>query len=125
LKETYRSIDDYTARRLQIWLRRRSGKRGTGYRQNSDLHLYEKPLSLINLQLPHLALNLVQVAEEHERRDHAARNRAATRCRRWTWCGETSCFGVGAPNGLWASGGLPLCLGSVFALPHDSRGCST
>jgi RNA-directed DNA polymerase len=48
VKEIYRSIDDYTARRLRIWLRRRSGKRGTGYRQYSDQYLYEK-LGLIRL----------------------------------------------------------------------------
>ena len=44
----YRHIDDYTARRLRIWLRRRSGKRGTGYRQYPDQYLYEK-LGLIRL----------------------------------------------------------------------------
>lgn len=48
VKTIYRSIDDYTARRLRIWLRRRSGKRGTGYRQYSDQYLYEK-LGLICL----------------------------------------------------------------------------
>jgi group II intron reverse transcriptase/maturase len=44
----YRDIDSYTARRLRVWLRRRSGKRGTGYRQYSDQYLYEK-LGLIRL----------------------------------------------------------------------------
>lgn len=44
----YRDIDSYTARRLRVWLRRRSGKRGTGYRQYSDQYLYEK-LRLIRL----------------------------------------------------------------------------
>jgi len=44
----YRDIDSYTARRLRVWLRRRSGKRGTGYRQYSDHYLYEK-LGLIRL----------------------------------------------------------------------------
>jgi RNA-directed DNA polymerase len=48
VKEIYRSIDDYTARRLRIWLRRRSGMRGTGYRQYPDQYLYEK-LGLIRL----------------------------------------------------------------------------
>jgi RNA-directed DNA polymerase len=48
VKQIYRSIDDYAARRLRIWLRRRSGKRGTGYRQYSDQYLYEK-LGLIRL----------------------------------------------------------------------------
>lgn len=49
VNEIYRSIDDYTARRLRIWLRRRSGKQGTGYRQYSDQYLYEK-LGLIRLR---------------------------------------------------------------------------
>ena len=44
----YRLIDDYTARRLRIWLMRRRGKRGTGYRQYSDQFLYET-LGLIRL----------------------------------------------------------------------------
>lgn len=48
VKQIYRSIDDYAARRMRIWLRRRSGKRGTGYRQYSDQYLYEK-LRLIRL----------------------------------------------------------------------------
>jgi group II intron reverse transcriptase/maturase len=46
--EIYRAIDNYTARRLRIWLRKRSGKRGTGYRQYSDQYLYLK-LGLIRL----------------------------------------------------------------------------
>lgn len=44
----YRRLDSYTARRLRIWLRRRSGRRGTGYRQYSDQYLYET-LGLIRL----------------------------------------------------------------------------
>lgn len=44
----YRLIDDYTARRLRIWLMRRRGKRGTGYRQYTDQFLYET-LGLIRL----------------------------------------------------------------------------
>jgi RNA-directed DNA polymerase len=48
VKQIYRTLDDYVARRLRIWLRRRSGKRGTGYRQYSDQYLYEK-LGLIRL----------------------------------------------------------------------------
>jgi hypothetical protein len=43
-----RDIDTCTARPLRVWLRRRSGKRGTGYRQYSDQSLYEK-LGLIRL----------------------------------------------------------------------------
>lgn len=45
----YRALDGYTARRLRIWLRRRSGRRGTGYRQYSDQYLYET-LGLIRLR---------------------------------------------------------------------------
>ena len=37
----YRVIRKYTERRLRRWLMRRQGKRGTGYRQYSDEHLYE------------------------------------------------------------------------------------
>jgi RNA-directed DNA polymerase len=45
---TYRDIDNYAARRVRVWLRRRSGKRGTGYRQYSDQFLYQD-LGLIRL----------------------------------------------------------------------------
>ena len=45
---TYRLIDKYVARRLRIWLVRRQGRRGTGYRQYSDQFLYET-LGLIRL----------------------------------------------------------------------------
>jgi group II intron reverse transcriptase/maturase len=38
---TYRVIQGYTRRRLQRWLIRRQGKRGTGYRQYPDEYLYE------------------------------------------------------------------------------------
>lgn len=48
VKRAYRLIDTYTARRLRIWLMRRRGKRGTGYRQYSDQYLYEQ-LGLIRL----------------------------------------------------------------------------
>ena len=44
----YRQIDNYVARRLRIWLMRKRGKRGTGYRQYSDQYLYET-LGLIRL----------------------------------------------------------------------------
>lgn len=46
----YRFIQDYTERRLRIWLRRRSGKNGTGYRQYPNEYLYEK-LGLYRLPL--------------------------------------------------------------------------
>lgn len=45
---TYRLIDKYVARRLRIWMMRRQGRRGTGYRQYSDQFLYET-LGLIRL----------------------------------------------------------------------------
>ncbi|KAG0274665.1 hypothetical protein BGZ97_010477 [Linnemannia gamsii] len=45
---TYRLIDAYVARRLRIWLMRKRGKRGTGYRQYSNQYLHEQ-LGLIRL----------------------------------------------------------------------------
>ena len=51
----YRLIDDYTKRRLRIWLMRKHGKKGTGYRQYSNQFLHET-LGLIRL-LP-LGVNL-------------------------------------------------------------------
>jgi RNA-directed DNA polymerase len=39
--QIYRGIQEYTERRLRIWLMRRRGKRGTGYRQYPDEYLYE------------------------------------------------------------------------------------
>lgn len=45
----YKFIDEYTARRLRIWLRRKAGKGGTGYRQYPDQYLYET-LGLIRLR---------------------------------------------------------------------------
>ena len=44
----HRSHRNYVARRLRIWLMRKRGKRGTGYRQYSDQFLYET-LGLIRL----------------------------------------------------------------------------
>ena len=44
----YRTLDRYVDRRLRIWLMRKRGKRGTGYRQYSDQYLYET-LGLIRL----------------------------------------------------------------------------
>ena len=46
--KVYRHIDNYVARRLRIWLMRKRGRRGTGYRQYSDQYLYET-LGLIRL----------------------------------------------------------------------------
>ena len=40
--ETYEVVRRYTERRIRRWLMRRSKQRGTGYRQYSDKHLYEK-----------------------------------------------------------------------------------
>jgi RNA-directed DNA polymerase len=37
----YRDIQNYTARRLRIWLMRKRGKKGTGYRQYPDEYLYQ------------------------------------------------------------------------------------
>jgi RNA-directed DNA polymerase len=48
VKRIYRTIDNYVARRLRIWLMRKHGKKGTGYRQYSDQFLYET-LGLIRL----------------------------------------------------------------------------
>ena len=48
VKRIYRLIDDYVARRLRIWLMRKRGQKGTGYRQYSDQFLYER-LGLIRL----------------------------------------------------------------------------
>ena len=44
-------VDNYVARRLRIWLMRKRGKRGTGYRQYPDQFLYET-LGLIRLLPP-------------------------------------------------------------------------
>ena len=44
----YRDLQGYTDRRLRIWLMRRSGKGGTGYRQYPDEYLYQT-LGLIRL----------------------------------------------------------------------------
>ena len=45
----YRSIQVYTERRLRIWLMRKQGRKGTGYRQYPDQFLYEH-LGLIRLR---------------------------------------------------------------------------
>ncbi|SDW92998.1 group II intron reverse transcriptase/maturase [Nitrosomonas communis] len=41
VSKIYRNIRDYTERRLRIWLMRKHGKRGTGYRQYPDEYLYD------------------------------------------------------------------------------------
>jgi hypothetical protein len=46
--KVYRTLDRYVDRRLRIWLMRKHGKRGTGYRQYPDQYLYET-LGLIRL----------------------------------------------------------------------------
>ncbi|HBE3956951.1 TPA: hypothetical protein KL660_004207 [Escherichia coli] len=48
VSQIYRDIDNYTARRGRIWLRRRKGQWGTGYRQYSDQYVYTL-LGLIHL----------------------------------------------------------------------------
>jgi RNA-directed DNA polymerase len=51
VKRIYRLIDNYAARRLRIWLMRKRGQKGTGYRQYSDQFLYES-LGLMRLLPP-------------------------------------------------------------------------
>ncbi len=50
VRKIYQDIQGYTERRLRIWLMRRRGKRGTGYRQYPDEYLYET-LGLYRLPL--------------------------------------------------------------------------
>lgn len=50
VSKIYRTIQDYTERRLRIWLMRKHGKRGTGYRQYPDEYLYDS-LGLYRLPL--------------------------------------------------------------------------
>lgn len=50
VRKIYRSLQDYTERRLRIWLRRKCGKKGTGYRQYPNEYLYET-LGLYRLPL--------------------------------------------------------------------------
>jgi RNA-directed DNA polymerase len=52
----YQDIQNYTERRLRIWLVRRQGKRGTGYRQYSNEYLYE---TLGLYRLPHSRADLL------------------------------------------------------------------
>jgi len=51
VQHCYRDIDNYTARRLRIWMQRRKGRRGTGYRQYPDSYLYDT-LGLVRLLGP-------------------------------------------------------------------------
>ena len=46
--QVYRQVDRYVERRLRIWLMRKHGERGTGYRQYSDQYLHQT-LGLIRL----------------------------------------------------------------------------
>lgn len=50
VSKIYRSLQAYTARRLRIWLMRKRGKKGTGYRQYPNEYLYET-LGLYRLPL--------------------------------------------------------------------------
>jgi group II intron reverse transcriptase/maturase len=50
VRKLYRSLQGYTERRLRIWLMRKRGKKGTGYRQYPDEYLYET-LGLYRLPL--------------------------------------------------------------------------
>lgn len=47
----YRTVRRYTERRLRRWLIKKHGRRGTGYRQYPDAHLYEM-LGLYQLSVP-------------------------------------------------------------------------
>lgn len=47
--QIYRAVRGYTERRLRIWLMRKQGRKGTGYRQYPDQFLYEH-LGLIRLR---------------------------------------------------------------------------
>jgi len=49
--DIYRKVQDYTERRLRIWLMRKSGRKGTGYRQYTEQFLYDL-LGLIRLVPP-------------------------------------------------------------------------
>jgi group II intron reverse transcriptase/maturase len=60
VSRSYRLINDYTARRLRIWLMRKRGKRGTGYRQYSDQFLYDT-WGLIRLVPPRANLSNAKV----------------------------------------------------------------
>ena len=51
VRTCYRDIDNYAARRLRIWMQRRKGRRGTGYRQYPDSYLYDT-LGLVRLLEP-------------------------------------------------------------------------
>lgn len=55
VSSSYRLVQDYTRRRLRIWLMRKQGRKGTGYRQYSDQCLHEK-WGLIRLTPPRMNL---------------------------------------------------------------------
>ncbi|MBL8299619.1 MAG: group II intron reverse transcriptase/maturase [Rhodanobacteraceae bacterium] len=58
--KVYRHVQDYANRRLRLWLMRKRGRKGTGYRQYSDQFLYET-LGLIRLVPPRLNLSNAKV----------------------------------------------------------------
>ncbi len=54
--KVYRALQDYTNRRLRLWLMRKQGRQGTGYRQYPDQFLYET-LGLMRLVSRHESLS--------------------------------------------------------------------
>lgn len=58
--KAYRLVQDYTNRRLRLWLMRKQGRGGTGYRQYPDRFLYET-LGLIRLTPPRMNLSNAKV----------------------------------------------------------------
>ena len=58
--DSYRLVQDYTRRRLRIWLMRKQGRKGTGYRQYSDQCLYDT-WGLIRLTPPRMNLSNAKV----------------------------------------------------------------
>jgi len=57
---SYRLVQDYTRRRLRIWLMRKQGRKGTGYRQYSDQYLHDT-WGLIRLTPPRMNLSNAKV----------------------------------------------------------------
>jgi len=60
VSSSYRLVQDYTRRRLRIWLMRKQGRKGTGYRQYSDQCLHEQ-WGLIRLTPPRMNLSNAKV----------------------------------------------------------------
>jgi RNA-directed DNA polymerase len=90
--KAYRIIQQYTERRLRRWLMRRRQKRGTGYRQYPDKHLYEK-------------LGLVKLPDSREDLSNAKAGKSGMRA----GCGKSArpVRGAGAGNGTMAEPEAP------------------